>query len=614
MIIARSSTVWLTSALCVAGAWCVCGIASAGEREIVLAENGKSAYQIVVADDASPSTKHAAEELQTFLEQMTGAKLPITSHKEPAGPREILLGDNAHFQALQTGIDITALGKEGYVIRTVGDHLVIAGGPVRGALYGVYGLLEDHLGCRWFTPDCSRIPRTPRLVLGAIDDRRIPALEYREPHLADCFDADWCARNRMNSSSSPLDAKRGGKVMFGRGFFVHTFQGLVPPEKYFAEHPEYFAMVDGQRLKDRTQLCCTNPDVVRICTERIRQAMREQPDATVFSVSQNDWDNRCRCETCQALATEEGSQMAPVLQLVNRVAEAVEKEFPDKIVDTLAYRWTRKAPKSMRPRPNVVIRLCSIECCFAHPLATCDGRHNQAFRADVEAWAKVANRLWVWDYATDFWAYLLPFPNQRVRGPNAQYYVANHVTGIFEQDNSQSKDSEMAALGGYLTAKCFWNPNCDMNLAMNEFLDAYYGKAAKPIRGYLDLIHDYVEQKNIHVGIYSRIDHDHLTDALLLQADELWRQAEELAADDAKVLHRIKVSRLSVDYAILERARPQYLTKRPANEAYKALVAARFQPFCDALKTSQVTRLHELQNFDREAYLRNLAKDLQIPR
>ena len=72
--------------------------------------------------------------------------------------------------------------------------------------------------------------------------------------------------------------------------------------------------------------------------------------------------------------------MAPVLQLVNRVAEAVEKEFPDKAVETLAYQWTRQPPKTMRPRPNVIIRLCSIECCFSHPLATCDSPANRTFR------------------------------------------------------------------------------------------------------------------------------------------------------------------------------------------------------------------------------------------
>ena len=160
--------------------------------------------------------------------------------------------------------------------------------------------------------------------------------------------------------------------------------------------------------------------------------MRAQPEATVFSVSQNDTDLHCECPRCQALARQEGSQGAPVLNLANRVAEAVEKEFPGKAVETLAYQWTRQAPKTMRPRPNVIVRLCSIECCFSHPLATCDSRENRAFRDDLRAWSKVAQRLWIWDYTTDFAHYLLPFPNQRVRRPNIRFFVANHVKGIFE--------------------------------------------------------------------------------------------------------------------------------------------------------------------------------------
>jgi hypothetical protein len=319
-------------------------------EEIVLAEGGQSAYRIVVADDASPSIRHGAEELQTFLQEMTGAKLPIVSDKTAAGPKEIILGNNARLAALKLQIDFQPLGREGYVIRTVGPHVVIAGGDLRGTMYGVYGLLEDHLGCRWFAPGVSRIPKSKRLALPALDERKVPALEYREPFTNDCFDGDWCARNRMNSSTGRLEAKHGGKVRFGDGFFVHTFDRLVPPGKYFAQHPEYFSLVKGKRLKETSQLCCTNEDVIRICTEGIREAMKAQPGAFVFSVSQNDWYNFCECDKCQAIAKQEDSQIGPVLQLVNRVAEAVEKEFPDKAVETLAYQWTRRPPKQMRPR------------------------------------------------------------------------------------------------------------------------------------------------------------------------------------------------------------------------------------------------------------------------
>jgi hypothetical protein len=586
------------------------GIASAGE--LVLAENGRSPYRIVVADNASPSTQYAAAELQKYLQQMSGAKLAIVSDGQPAGAKEIVLGENAHFRALGTKIDVAALGKEGYVLRTVGDNLVILGGAQRGNLYGVYGLLEDHLGCRWFAPDVSRIPKIPRLAIGTIDDRQIPVLEYREPLMADCSDPDWCAHNRLNSSNSPLAEKYGGKVAFGSGFFVHTFSALIPPEKYFKEHPEYFSLVKRKRKNGYAQLCCTNPDVIRICTERVREAMRREPNATVFSVSQNDCDQHCECANCQALATQEGTQMGPVLNLVNHVAAAVEKEFPDKIVETLAYQWTRKPPQHMRPRPNMVIRLCPIECCFSHPLETCDSRQNRSFRADIEAWAKVAPRLWIWDYTTDFGAYLLPFPNHWVLAPNVQFFVAHNVKGIFEEDSHDTRDSELAALGGYLMAKCLWDPNYDMDKAMGDFLDGYYGKASTPIETYIDMIHDYAEQENAHVMIYVGADSRHLSDDLLMQANQLWQDAEALAAGDAAVLQRVKIGRLSVDYALLERARKRILAKKSVSDEYRKIVQARFQPYCDTLAKSHVTRLREGKALDKEAYRSQLAKDLQI--
>lgn len=585
---------------------------AAAADELVLAEDGRSAYRIVVGAEASPSTRHGAEELQRFLEEMTGARLPIVADAEPMAEREIILGNSRRLESLSVKIDFKELGHEGYVIRTVGQRLLIAGGALRGNMYGVYGLLEDHLGCRWFAPGVSRIPKHERLVIGPIDDKQIPVLEYREPFTYDCFDGDWCARNRVNSSSGRLTEKHGGKVRFGGGFFVHTFNRLVPPEKYFDEHPEYFSLVRGKRLKDRSQLCCTNEDVIRISTEGILQAMRAQPDAFVFSVSQNDWHHYCECEPCQALAKREDSQIAPVLLLVNRVAEAVEKEFPEKAVETLAYQWTRRPPKTMRPRANVIVRLCSIECCFAHPLATCDSEANRRFREDTQRWAKVSNRLWVWDYVTDFRHYLLPFPNQRVRDDNIRFFVANNVKGIFEQDTYNTPHSEMAALGGYVTAKLLWNPEYDEQTAIDEFLEGYYGKAAGPIRTYLDLLHDRVEKDNIHVNIWVPPTHPHLTDELLVTADKLWQEAEDLVADAPEVLRRVKLSRMSVDYAILERAR----LLAGKGELDKTLLGPpavrRFEPFMKTFTSCDLTRIMEWQAIDKADYRAKLAAALGL--
>ena len=547
----------LMSALCATLMGCA-ALRPAEERprKLVLATHGETDFAIVVADDASPSTKHGAEELQGFLKEMTGADFPVVSDTEPVGEHEIILGDNAHLKKLGVSVDFDALGDEGYVIRTAGPHLVIAGGALRGNMYGVYGLLEDHLDCRWFTPDVSRIPKRTKLVLPPLDDTQIPVLEYREPFTIDCFDGDWCARNRMNSSSGRLEEKHGGKVRFGGGMFVHTFNRLVTPDQYFDEHPEYFSLIGGERKKDHTQLCCTNEEVIQICTDKTLEAIRNDPGAYVFSVSQNDWGNYCQCERCQALAKAEDSQMAPVLYLVNRVAEAVEQEFPDKAIETLAYQWTRKPPKTMRPRPNVIIRLCSIECCFMHPLATCDFKPNVAFRRDAEGWAKVADRLWVWNYVTSFRHFLCPFPNLEVRRDNIQFFIKNHVTGIFEQDNYRSVNGELSPLNGYITAKFLWNAKYDEDQAINEFLEGVYGKAAKPIRRYINMLHNKVRRENLHTNIWiGPVEAKYITDKTLRKADRLWDKAEQAVADDPEVLERVQIARLPVEYSHIERAR-----------------------------------------------------------
>ena len=564
-----------------------------GAKALRIAEKGRSRFQIVVSRDGSPSTQHAAKELQGFLKEMTGAELPIVDDGTPMGEHEIILGKNARLRRLGIEVDFKTLGNEGYVIRTAGPHLVIAGGDLRGNLYAVYGLLGDHLGCRWFTPSVSRIPKCDRLEIPPIDETRVPALEYRDAFVRDCFDPDWSARNRVNARG---EERHGGKVTYHG--FVHTFYWYIPPDKHFDEHPEYFSEVDGKRARGGAQLCMTNEGVTRLMIEKVRQAMRERPEATIFSVSQNDCGGYCQCADCRAIAEREESQMGPLLHFVNRVAEALEDEFPNNAVDTLAYQWSRKPPKHARPRRNVIIRLCSIECCFSHPLATCDSGQNRAFVRDIQEWAKICDRLWVWDYTTSFANYLTPFPNRHVLDANIRFFVENSVTGIFEEDVYDTLNSEMASLDGYMMAKFLWDPNYGRDRAEKEFLEGVYGAAAPYIRKYLDLLERRVLEHNIHMGIAENPGTAVLTDELLEEADNLWDQAEAALAYRSEELERVRTARLTVDYAVIERANtggsggwiPDYenLVLKP-----NLALRARMQRFFERLEKAGVTRLRE---------------------
>lgn len=555
-------------------AWC------GASHGLTLTRDGYSDYVIVVPAKASPSEKHAAAELQHFLREISGAELPITADTEPIRAYEIVLGNgNTRLDQLNLRLPPPSGSGEWFRIGTAGERLLLLGAPQRGTMYGVYTFLEDHLGCRWLSSKVSRIPKQRTIELEPFSSVQTPVLEYREPFYWDAFDADWAARNKVNSQSARLDDMRGGKVTYYP--FVHTFYSLIPPEQYFAEHPEYFAEVGGKRVASNAQLCLTNPDVVRLTVAKVREWIETHPGVNIVSVSQNDCWGFCECPNCRALAEAEGSQSAPIVAFVNQVAEAIENDYPNVAIDTLAYSYSRKPPKTLRPRGNVIIRLCTIECCFSHPLATCDHPQNVSFRDDMVGWSKLCNRLYVWDYVTSFAHYLTPFPNWDVLQPNIKFFVDHGVKGIFEEGNYNSPGGEFAELRAYIMAKCLWDPDYDADRAMDEFLEGYYGLAARPIGKYIDLLTAKVRKENIHLHIWEGPNAAFLTEDILARANHLFDEAETLVRDDPEVLHRVQVARIPLLYVALSRWQPPSRTSwvirdgrwgPPADPVFGALV------------------------------------------
>ncbi|WP_433620472.1 DUF4838 domain-containing protein [Paenibacillus cellulositrophicus] len=538
------------------------------KNEWVIIENGSTDWTIVIGEQASPSEVYAGAELQAYLREITGVTVPIKNEDGPLTPHEIVVGFNLHMADLASSIDFERLGNDGFVIRTAGSRLVIAGGALRGTLYGVYTFLEDRLGCRWFSSKVSRIPKRSRVSLGHIDIEQVPVLEYREPFFFCAFDGDWAARNKSNGNFPELETRHGGKTEY-TSLFVHTFDHFIPVKEHFDAHPEYFSEVGGERISEKTQLCLTNPEVQELMINRVKEYLGQHPETRILSVSQNDWYNPCQCANCRAVDEYEGSYSGSLIRFVNQVAEAIEPEYPEAAIDTLAYQYTRKPPKYVRPRHNVIVRLCSIECCFAHPLETCQelasfksrAESGVSFAQDLIEWGKVCDRVYIWDYVTNFSNYVMPFPNIRVLQPNIQFFIRNQVKGIFEQGSyEKGGGGEFAELRAYVLSKLLWNPDSDVDMVIDEFLTGYYGMAATPLRQYIDLLHDKVEREHTHTGIYDPPTSEYLSKDLIEQAAALFDRAEMLA-DDEEILHRVHVARLPIRYVQLS-AMPQDVPNR----------------------------------------------------
>jgi hypothetical protein len=216
------------------------------------------------------------------------------------------------------------------------------------------------------------------------------------------------------------------------------------------------------------------------------------------------------------------------------------------------------------------VRLCSIECCFSHPLQSC--QENRSFRDDVEAWSRASDRLYIWDYVTNFAHYIMPFPNLDVLQPNVKFFVQHGVKGIFEEGNyAPGGGGEMAELRAYLLAKLLWNPDCDVAKARLEFLEAYYGPAAAPIGEYLDLLHNKVQRENIHLRIYDPPTSAYLSPDLIQRADALFDQAESLVTDPDTLL-RVKVARLPIQYVKVATLSPDAPGRQQMIDDFFALV------------------------------------------
>ena len=531
---------------------CICAMLtpSAWAGNLVLARKGeKPQVTVVVRHDASPSERYAAEELVRYVEKMTDVRLPVVDDSQPLPARAVLLGMTRHTPALAAGTNATReLGEDGFRLLAVPLHLLVMGSHKRGTLYGVYELLEAYGGVGWFASWHEVVPKRDEFsVPDRLDDTQTPTFILREPDWQDmCKHADFAVRSRMNGRCRGLEPKHGGSALrFVRGLgSAHTFETLLPSAKWFKSHPEYFSEINGFRRNGRTQLCLTNPDVLKLVVSNVLAhieadtRIREDPVLlNVAGVSPNDWRYYCKCEKCRAVDEEEGTQTGSLLRFVNRVAEEVEKVHPGFFIETLIYSYTRKPPRLVRPRHNVIPCLCAYECSFAQPLSARNRPVNAAFMDDLETWGSYSRNLYLWDYTTDYSHYLYPMPNVLTLQPNIKTFRDNGVKYYFAGGGPYHAD--FAELKAWLIAKLSWNCDSPLEPLLDRFFSGYYGAAAPFVREYFNEVENLL--RNDPNGRLTIWEHDRpkvYTDDFLCRARATFRKAEDAVRDDpVRLMH-----------------------------------------------------------------------------
>ena len=508
---------------------------------------------IVLEASSNETETYAAEELASYLSRMSGKAFTVFTEIQK-DRLNILIGlETCRKDGFTPDEDLT---EDGFMIAFGENRLYITGLSPRGTLFAVYEFLEENLGCRFYSPEVEVVPQMNEMLLANVNRKCVPGIEYRSSSVYQLLVPEYAAKRKINGQARNVPSRFGGRIEYGKHYFVHTFcQHLVKPEEYFDAHPEYFSEINGKRIREKTQLCLTNPDVLKLVTDKVLEDIRKNPSARIYSVSQDDNYNGCTCEKCRALDEMEGSQAGSMLHFVNAVAEEVEKEFPNVIIDTLAYQYTRRPPRHVRARRNVCVRLCTIECCFLHPLNVCTvddpdaprKDYAQTFRDDIIGWGKMCDRLYIWDYVTNFSHYWMPHPNFHVLAENIRFFYENNVRGLFEQGCGALGGGEMNDLRAYILSKAMWDPYVDVEKIRNEFLSCVYGEAAPFIDEYLETVHQAVEEAGCHLYCFNHPDKPWHKMELVETCEAIFEKAKQ-AVTDEKILYRIRFQEMAIKY------------------------------------------------------------------
>lgn len=549
---------------------------------LVLARDGRTEYVVVQADHASEPERFAAGELTHFLSRVTGVAFPVVSESAlAAGARGIYVGWTKF--AGRQGINPVSLGEEEWIIRTVGQDLVLTGGRPRGTMYAVYEFLERPVGCHWLDRETEIVPSRPTLAVDALDVKAKPWFWIRHVSSPTGSPADhwlFLVRNKNYRYDQPENfAKLKGD--FPRGAFSmlrgtprvgHSFSYLVNAKDWYRTHPEYFSLdADGKRVPayDEAgpgQLCLTNPDVRRLAVEKLRgfvakdraeAAAKGCPPPKIYMIGQNDkYDAHCKCANCQAIARREGSESGPLVDFVNAIGEAIEGAYPDILLETYAYNLTQPPPKTIRPRRNVQIGWCDVysKCDVLRPLSH---PFNRTHYEQIKAWGKIAPHVGIGD---DYWTlfgyyetFPLPWTMVQCVVPDLKHFADCGAETFFAESADYMEPGEnFIALKFWLAYQLLVNPHQPAEPLIRTFLDGYYGAAAPATRRWLAYLTERIDRDAQFMMARSAADKLAYLDLPFFRtSQQLFDEAESQVAPGSLAAGHVQRERFKVDGALL---------------------------------------------------------------
>lgn len=545
--------------------------------------------RICLPAEPLPAERSMADALQTHLQGLYDVELTTTTEQPNEGEHAILLGRRVTIAAgAITEEELETVKYDGYVISASKDRIALAGYAPQGTIYATYALLR-RLGLRlypWRSFNALEVPQP--LEDGKLAPFTVASKPYfsRRDLLGHLDQGRWGTSLREYGLGE-FRFVQDHEFFKGKGWLGgdHTAPYLVPMAKYYDDHPEYFAMKGGERIPKDTQnarvaLCLSNPDVHRIAADRAIEWMGLQHQRRFFHITDGD-TSPCQCPQCLAMDQMPRSCTDRYLKWVNSVARAVKQEYLENVMLALAYSGSTQPPVNVRPESNVVVMYCPWYW---------DSRTTSAV-----TWASPLNITAMKEYM----AWTMMFPDQM----GLYDYPGAWVYGQADRLKFLAKNDARVfySCGGrgdlfqWVNANLLWDPLLNTEDLVNEFIDAYYGPAAAPMRRYQRLRQEAIERNLKHTR-YPFRDAD-----FIRETRELAERAIELADEaDERTRARILAGALEAVQLLIQNTHPEKADVKLRSSAsryvqdveYYVELSRRLHQVYEALGNRYVSRTH----------------------
>ena len=521
-----------------------------------LAVEGRAAATLVVPADAPDQVQLAAQELQDALVDMARALLPIRSDDQDIAGNRVFLGDTRQAQAAGLTMPQKSPGEAGFRITTLGADIFITAEDPIAVVYGACELLE-RLGVRWYMPGPlgTVMPERETVVVPELDITSRPSFPMRW-----VGSREWAYRNKCNG-------RIGGGAGNAWGFNIrpgvyHADYTLLPLSRYFAEHPEYFALVRGERSDHPdTKLCVSNPDVVREVARNMGALLDEDPTIDLIGLSPTDGTNYCECPDCVAMDDVEERPADQrysrrMLLFYNAVARELALTHPEAKILAGAYHWYNQPPvdETIPAEPNLALVVCHYtEYCSMHEIERADCPPNARYRDLLGRWQTLIPDIYFYEYYYTDGFRQLPCNLVHAVRRDIPYFHREGYKGLYTQYGNIWN----TLLNYYVAAKLLWDVDADVDALLEEFYAGFFGEAAGPMKAYFELLSRVLDETDQHLCTCSGVGRDMrlmFTDEVVSEMRRLHEAAVALAEDElvkarlAKIGATVEYTERFMDY------------------------------------------------------------------